>query len=786
MSGYEPPKVLSCFERFLSIDLVEQCFEHGKMHTVDKQVCGNRFTSKFLELKTNFNQTDILICGQRNIVIDKEKEYKERGLFKGQKIAFLYQGSKYKIDRYTNYDKIVCVVDSFVKYYHSIKDNYKIQRVLKDEIHSIEQTVTFRGRAMLEMERILKVFLIKGCAITSVTATPNLLVKPPTIVIDNKLIQETTIHISQNVDRSINDILKRIKDRQQVLIFTQNSHVVKKICTLAKRFDINYRGGERMKSKLCGLGKYTFDEKSNIVICTSAAYEGWSSHVKNGCAYLFVSYDSEVNSMLGSNIFQAVNRLREGSLHNEIVFFKSRSTMKYFPNLAEILEHFKNRKTKVTEKQGKRYKFTFKGHTYHRQDLQDYIYFKEDKDENIQMHILDDAVKVHLEQYMASCDFKGTYAKFFKDRKVKFIDSINDPDLAMPESRVKAKQKIEHLLFTLPNNEDLIHQALYRDNSIKDLNNLKTILSIAVEVKSGLYLSGFDVDNTTEINALNYITCSNFEKDILNLSIKSGLDSGKHTRKETIKWFEESNIKNTCLNIIYELVCGKPSYNVVGSREYNRFTSVPNELIELFCNRLGILFTELDISAAFPRIICSLFGKDVPSDIYGSESLSKKQRTKNKISLNIKLNDLHTPTLSNFKKRNRKRGKLVTKGQYQKYIYNKTGIDSKTLSKFFDSEIVEWLLNEFGKGNMDSSKFFDLMSKHERNIISSCMRNLREVNRDIEFKMVRKHDAVLIFHKEYLNFKVGLNTEYRGLRNWFKMTRYYQVIKDEFLQYLAA
>jgi hypothetical protein len=356
----------------------------------------------------------------------------------------------------------------------------------------------------------------------------------------------------------------------------------------------------------------------------------------------------------------------------------------------------------------------------------------------------------------------------------------------MPESRVKELQKIEHLLFTLPNNENLIHQALYTSNEVASIDKFQQVLRIAIAVKHGLFIGGFDVDNSIEIKALEYISSLDFKKDVLKVCIKSGLDSGKHSRVETIKWFENSNIIHTAMNIVYELVCKKSSYHIVGSREYNRFTSVPNELIELFCNKLGLFFTELDISAAFPRIICSLFNLDLPSNIYGGDALSKRERTKNKIKLNTMLNNLHTPTLSNFKKRNRDRGKLVTKGQYQKYIYNKTSLDKKELSKYFNDEIVGWLLDEFGKGNMNSSKFFDFMSKHERSIIRLCMDSISNSNDDVSFKMVRKHDAVLIFHDDYMNFNSGLKIEYRGVRNWFKLTKYYDDLEHDLLTYLAA
>ena len=249
---------------------------------------------------------------------------------------------------------------------------------------------------------------------------------------------------------------------------------------------------------------------------------------------------------------------------------------------------------------------------------------------DIDLIILEDAVNIHLEKYSASIDFKKTYNSFFKSRKVELIDIEEDPDTKIKVSNTKLKQRIEHLLFTLPNNLDIINEALFPNTSVRDEKHLINTLIVAIEVKRGLNLN-YD----TELLAHDMVSSNTFKKDVLNLLIKSGLDSGKHTKKETIEWFETDSIFNTSLNIIYELVTKRVISHRVGYRDYSNFTRVPNQLLALISKGLGLGFTELDIVTAYPKIIYSLFGLDCPVDFYGAD------RGKNKIKVNTMLNNLH-------------------------------------------------------------------------------------------------------------------------------------------------
>jgi hypothetical protein len=568
-------RIIRNTERYISENLVEDCFDYECINVIDKVQCGNGFSHGFLSLPKVFNQTDILIAPNKSVVIDKENEAKE-GNFPNKKIGFIYEGSR--IDYSIKYDCIVCVVDSFNYNAKEINNNYNVRFILVDEQHTTEQNAGFRKTAMFNLKPNLAKF--RFSAIATVTASPSLFANF-NISIENELLKPTKLFLSHNIVNTIDRLLDKIKRGETVLIFTQNAALVKTILKQADRTDFDYKGGEQMKASLCSKGKFTFNPESNIIICTSAAYEGWSYKKPYGSAFMFSSYDSNYNAMLGSNVYQAIGRLREGSIHSELCLFDSKKSTKYIPNLFEVLEHFKNIDSKVTKKQGKRYSFRFKGVQYTKHDIKDFILFREDESGCLKIEILEDAVNVHLEQLRASKGFKTTYEDFFNRRKVSIIDINENIVSKVKNYKTNELEKINNLLYTLPNNLDLVNLALYPFLDSVSLNKLKSVLNINIAVRDGLSYS-----SKTEKNAYNFITSKDFENTILELCIESGLKSGKHTKEKTIEWFETSNILETTYSLIYQILSGSYNYNKVGFIEYSNFSSVPNSLLKFIAEKL--------------------------------------------------------------------------------------------------------------------------------------------------------------------------------------------------------
>jgi hypothetical protein len=295
--------------------------------------------------------------------------------------------------------------------------------------------------------------------------------------------------------------------------------------------------------------------------------------------------------------------------------------------------------------------------------------------------------------------------------------------------------------------------SLYPFQATVTKAKLISLLNVNIAVRRGLGL-----DNRTEISTLDLISSNDFEKDLLNVSIAYGLKTGKHTKKETRDWFKDSNILDTCYNIVYHILSKNAVYNRVGFREFNQFVLVNNDVLTLIAKGMGIGFSEIDVKEEYPTILYSMFGLDKPENIYGTD------RTKDKIKLNTILNNLHS-------KHNQK----------IKAIQNSDSRNSVKLRKHFPDEIVKYLISEYGGNNKDSSKFYDLMTYHEQKIINQCKDRLCKFNDDVDgFMLARKHDALLIFHTDNLEFNYALSTEYLGRNNWFKLTRHLPTKSDVF------
>ena len=68
----KPIKVLSNSGTYVSEEIIRQCFEKGTIHHVNKEMCGNGFSTGFLSLTTEQKgKTDILICPNKSVVKDK-------------------------------------------------------------------------------------------------------------------------------------------------------------------------------------------------------------------------------------------------------------------------------------------------------------------------------------------------------------------------------------------------------------------------------------------------------------------------------------------------------------------------------------------------------------------------------------------------------------------------------------------------------------------------------------------------------------------------------------------
>ena len=89
------------------------------------------------------------------------------------------------------------------------------------------------------------------------------------------------------------DALRRpadsIKSGKKTIIFIQDATIVKNILRAAGRNNFRLISGTNFLSTLLTKGIYKLDENSNIVICSSAAFEGWSDYSINGHSYIYMN-----------------------------------------------------------------------------------------------------------------------------------------------------------------------------------------------------------------------------------------------------------------------------------------------------------------------------------------------------------------------------------------------------------------------------------------------------------------------------------------------------------------
>ena len=755
-------KVLSNKDTYVSEDIINQCFEIDTRHSVNKGVCGNGFSFGFLSLPIEINKADILICPNRSVVLDKEQEYK-RGLFPNQRIGFIYNGSKLKQgERYT---KVVCVADSFNNHFKELKKRFNIRKILVDEYHTVIQSSDFRKKQMRNLK--LNLDSLKGCAITDVTATP-LLSQKSTIEIKNE-VEPRTLCLSHNIQETINRVVSDIHEGYNVLIFSQSASLITKILRQANRFDICYKGGEKLLAGLCKKNKYTFNDLSNITICSSASYEGWSSHANNGKAYMFASYNEKVHAMLGANVIQSMGRLRNGSLHSELCLFKTSNNINFHPNTKEAILKMIDSPYKTNKKQSNTYEWYYNSEKFIKKNVNDFLYFFDDDNGELQVELINDAVEVNKEiAKVHSLGFDKVYKDMFNERRITLFDLDNDVNSNLKQIRVNRKIKIENLIHNLAQfdiEDDIWQIALYPYDDIEKVGELSSILNVAIAVKEF-----FGLENENDIKALELIESDSFESDIKDIYVKRKLEKKKlekkrYSKKNALKDFENDKIVKVCYNLVYEMISGNKSHTFVGARDYNNFTKVSNKIISYLSSGVGLNFYELDISKAYSRVVFRTFNKDIPNDFYGVDKSKKKE-------INIILNKLHTMSFYQYKKDKTTKG---TKKGYEKYLSETNSKYKKKLLKYFESDMVEWLLDNFGKENHDSGKFFEYMARHERSIIKKCSDNVKCMNNHIPFNSFRKHDALLIFStSQDLDLELALKTEHLKHYQWFNLTEYFE------------
>ena len=736
--------ILKNKEKYLSSELIEKCFDKGRTNFVDKVVTGNGFTTGFGFLRPTLGKVNVLIAPNQSVVKDKQQEHKVGKFAPNKRVAFVYEGSGLK-GGVSDYDLIVLVADSFVNYAFRLQG--KTDKLMVDEFHSVIIQSAFRYKLKKMIYTLNDDF--NDCSIAFVTASP-LLYSDINIQIQNTYVSKRELHTSNNVEESILRCVNSIKTGKKVLIFAQDSAIIKRILRYANRNNFKLIAGTSFTTTLLSKEVYNIDNNSNIVICSSAAFEGWSDYSIDGDVYLYMNLGNSHNTFLGANIYQAIGRLREGYNYAEACVTNLGGGG--FPN--KIISNLENKIDKLIDidnvpierKQSRSYVFYYHSNKVPITDLMPYVYYKRDK--NIYtIHKYNYAIEVHNEIKQIDTRLK-VYTDYFNVRKIKLINIDIDITQKRLMTRLKREQRVFNICENITKNGleenflDFFFKSFTPENKIKYY-----IEEIDIMQEVG-YNLGIEIKEDYEV-LKQYLKNGGYKKELreLVISLKKEWGEGVKAIRESMKSFDET-IFDYSLDVAIGIVFDRFDSNIVGHRDYNKLALIGIDLINFIANKLGKTMIEVDIKNCFPRIVYALNGMELPNDFYGLD------RQKNKKRINIALNSFRLDSSKNrseSKQRADSRSRLL-----------KVGIDERC---------VDWLIdNHFN--NAFKSDFFNFLAYHERCIVGAAIDKLKNYEPDIV--TYRRHDSFLVF--EDINYRCLDTFEYLGQSNWFDS---YEIKKDD-------
>ena len=726
--------ILENKNKYLDLQVIEQCFEKGKINYIDKVVTGNGFTTGFAMLTPTLGKCNVLIAPNQSVVKDKEKEHSAGKFAPNKNVAFVYEGQGLRGNP-KNYQLIVLVADSFVNYAFTLKGN--VDKLMVDEYHSVIIQSAFRYKLKKMMFTLSDEF--KDIAISFVTASP-LLYSKIDVRIKNAYMSKRYLNTSNNVEESILRCVESINSGRKTIIFAQDSTIIKKILKLSNRNNFKLIAGISFTTTLLSKEVYRLDDHSNIIICSSAAFEGWSDYSINGDTYLYMNLGNSHNTFLGCNIYQAIGRLREGYRYAEACVTNLGGggfPNKIINNLEPKIDKFINiDNVPIERKQSKGFEFYYLRNKVLGVDLLPYIYYKRDKNVYT-VHKYAPAIDVHNETKQIDTRL-NVYKDYFNVRNIELIDIDKDITQKRLTSRTRREQRVLNICDNIQN------------NNLKDNFMDFFFKSFNPEDKRGYYINEIDIMQEVAFNCgieisekyevLKQFLINGYKDEIKKEFIlsKKSKGWGRDKIRNELKTFEET-VYNYCIEVAIGIIFERFDSNIVGHRDYNKLTLIGISLIRFIADKLGLTVIEVDIKNCFPRIVYALNGLELPKDFYGEDRANSKKK------INTALNVFRFNPEKNRSK-------------------SKQASDSKRTLKAagLDESCVNWLMNNHFE-NKFKGDFFNFLAYHERCIIGAAM-DLIKVN-DVNALLYRRHDSFLAF--EEINHRCLNEFEYLGKKGWF-------------------
>lgn len=738
-------RTLTNKSKYITKDTLNQCFDLGYTNHVDKVICGNGFSTAFLNTTPPRGKINIIIAPNKAVVIAKEGAYIIAQEFKTESLnrqKFFYaEGNSKELN---NADVLVFVADSFLRYkkqINRIKD--KINWVLIDEVHSVEIQSSFRKNLLDFTNKVSKIIGQKP-ALTTVTATP-LLFSKCNIHIKNSEVKPIKIYASNDYENAINRIKKLIKQRENVLVATNSSNVIYRLRDSDNVIEGDFNIGKSLMSSIVEVGIIKHNDRSNLKIISSRGFEGFDIYGEDYNIFFFEDRSSDVETFYISNLYQALNRCRDGYKRIDYIRLELSNRRKEpIKNVEKNIKRFINRKDLSTEqKQSNKYK------EYHK-----FLIFDKNNDShNFTLRINESAIRLHKEVFLYDNFFNtDVFNEFLNDRNIT-IEECFDIQNRLPRKNVNEKTIKKNLL---ENSELIKSRDLFGYDYVLNINSYDKRKDALKHVKRFLRRKNYDglyEQNNREDLAINLlkddVLFNKCFKKIIKINNEYHLK--KYSKRKAKKRIDDftCSATNTFLNLIQMFINKNPfaPKKIVGHRDYNLLTSASTDVIEYVGGLFGFEVIEYDIRNCFPRILYALCGLELPIDFYGVDKI-------NKVGINIYLNDfmLDTKKDSSFKEQKR-----LAINKFKELGFNELVIEF-LMSGFFNSKF---------RGDL-----FNYLSFYESVIIKELQNKILKPN---EISNIRRHDSVLLFIEYNDNEKYNvngvlnsvINFEFLGQKNWF-------------------
>lgn len=753
---------------YLSKQIVLNCFEQNKHNFVDKVVCGNGFTTSFLQIEpAQKYQSNIIIAPNRQVVISKKTSYDKNTNADKIKIGFIYGDEDADKVNFAKFDVMMFVVDSFLNYIDVLtKNDELIDKILVDEAHSFPIQSTYRSRLVSFQKYITKTFPNKS--IVSVTATPMLFQKVDIKFIP-KEIEERKINISQNQENTLSRIQDALLNNEKVIIALQDARILKRLADSKNVLKASVRVGTTMFQKILENVKLDYDINSNLTIISSAGFEGFD--IENGINNVFIFEDRafDYQTFYSQNIPQIIGRSRKGTMYIEWCRM-SNSGRTPLLTKEDMIKQANSKKVSFEKK------MTDKNYAF----IPKYFDVDYDADFGLITDLKLNDEKYDLQNELTNADLKGMriYTEFFTSRgfALKYLDDGTKRLNLKTPSHQKAFDTVK-LNRAVLKQFDLfsdIRLNIYPKDNRKGVNvdNTKDYIR---EMEVYLRRKYWDADKLpfkmkpfeylhlsqsacNEMRCYNHLTNPKALKENVRFIIKERVNAKKEIidqrSKEYIIW--KSDLEKNILDryVRLNMAFCQPEFKIPNkirnSRNYNLLTEVSMPLIEAVGLEYDIIATEVDIVSCNPRLIYAFCGLDLPNDFYGVDKVNKKEINKLLNTLSKEHPIQYNLNIDEYRKRKIK--KLRGYG--------------------FDEKVIKFLLDEFWDKPKDS--LFNFCAFHEKEIIHKLTSKLINVSEHTDYKnrYVRRHDSIIIFgwmtpkDKQELPQAIA-DFKYLGLRTWF-------------------